>query len=171
MSKPKIAGMVVGLALLVVVVGWASTAPYLSNSGLGRTPGIMIGGTITPAMDDFSPLNDSVRGPLKFKLSGFPPFVNYLSWVGTPDGVITATRPDNGYWASRVRGNPNGWVRFDEETYALQATEIFGDARLPMLEAYGANNGMQMRYDFEGEVVVGQNEPLYTWEVFYWTTR
>ncbi len=32
MSKPKIAGMVVGLALLVVVVGWASTDPYLSNS-------------------------------------------------------------------------------------------------------------------------------------------
>ena len=53
MSKPKIAGMVVGLALLIVVVGWASTAPYLSNSGLGRTPGVMIGGTITPAPNHF----------------------------------------------------------------------------------------------------------------------
>ena len=42
MSKPKIAGMVVGLVLLVAVVGWVSTAPYLSNSGLGRTPGVMI---------------------------------------------------------------------------------------------------------------------------------
>ena len=39
MSKLKIAGVAAGLLLLVVVVGWASTAPYLSNQGLGRTPG------------------------------------------------------------------------------------------------------------------------------------
>ena len=91
MSKLKIAGVAAGLLLLVVVVGWASTAPYLSNQGLGRTPGIFIGGTLTPPLDDFSPLNDSVHGPMMFKLAGFPPFVNYLSWVGMPDGVITAT--------------------------------------------------------------------------------
>ena len=35
------------------------------------------------------------------KQVGFPPLVVYLSRVGTEDGVITATRPDDGYWARR----------------------------------------------------------------------
>ncbi len=142
MSKPKIAGMVVGLVLLVVIVGWASTAPYLSNSGLGRTPGIFIGGTITPALDDFSPLNDSVRGPLLFKLAGFPPFVNNLSWVGMPDGVITATRPDNGYWERRVNANGgDGLLRIGDQTFEMTATEVFGDERLAMMRLWAAKSG------------------------------
>lgn len=28
-----------------------------------------------------------------------------------------------------------------------------------------------MRYDFKGEIIPGTNEPLHTWEVFYWTAR
>ena len=38
-------------------------------------------------------------------------------------------------------------------------------------ENYGAKNGMRMGYDFDGEIVPGVNEPLHTWEVFYWTPR
>ena len=30
---------------------------------------------------------------------------------------------------------------------------------------------MSLGYDFEGEIVPGINEPLHTWEVFYWTPR
>ena len=71
MGKGKIVGSVIGVVLLVGVLAWMFTAPYLSNQGLGRTPGVLIGGTVTPPMADFSPLNDSVRGPLKFKLDGF----------------------------------------------------------------------------------------------------
>jgi hypothetical protein len=63
------------------------------------------------------------------KLSGFPPFVVYLSYAGTPEGVITATRPDGGYWAPRVRdGTGDGWLRFGDETYAMRATEVVDDA-------------------------------------------
>ena len=94
-----------------------------------------------------------------------------IFYASDETGIITATRPDNGYWARRVRENPNGWIRFGDETYALQATEILGDARIPYLESYGGNNRMNMNYDFEGEVIVGVNEPLHTWEVFYWTPR
>ena len=36
---------------------------------------------------------------------------------------------------------------------------------------YGAKNNMPMRYDFKGEIIPGTNEPLHTWEVFYWTAR
>jgi hypothetical protein len=46
-----------------------------------------------------------------------------------------------------------------------------GDARIPYLEKYGAKNNMPMRYDFKGEIIPGTNEPLHTWEVFYWTAR
>ena len=167
MSKPKTAGIVTGLVLLAVVVGWVSTAPYLSNSGLGRTPGVLIGGTITPVMDDFSPLNESVRGPLKFKLAGFPPFVNYLSWVGTPDGVITATRPDNGYWARRVRSNGgDGMLRIGDETFEMTATEIHGDDRIAMMRQWASKSGRTL-----DEPAYPGSEPLRDWKVFFWTPR
>jgi hypothetical protein len=167
MSKPKIAGMVVGLVLLVVVVGWASTAPYLSNTGLGRTPGIIIGGTATPALEDFSPLNDSVQGPLTFKLDGFPPFVNILSWVGSPEGIITATRPDNGYWARRVRSNGgDGLLRIGDQTFSMTATEIHGDDRIAMMTQWAGKSGRTL-----DQPAYPGSEPLGEWKVFFWTPR
>jgi|TARA_B100000586_G_scaffold73126_1_gene51330 hypothetical protein len=100
------------------------------------------------------------------KLSGFPPFVVYLSFVGTPEGVITATRPDGGYWARRVReGRNEGWLRIGDETYAMQATEILGDARIPMLELWSGRTRMPM------DIAVGGPDPLRDWEVFFWTPR
>ena len=107
-GKVKIAA---GVLLLAGIASYVFTAPYPGNQGLQRTPGVIIGGTETPAPDDFSTVND-VGGNLLMKFSGFPPFVIYLSYVGTPEGVITATRPDGGYWAQRVRdGGKDGWLR------------------------------------------------------------
>jgi hypothetical protein len=163
MDNRTIGGIVIGVVLLVGMTGWVSTAPYLSNQGLGRTPGVIIGGTDTPAPSDFTTLNDG-RGPLIMKMSGFPPFVVYLSYAGTPDGVITATRPDGGYWARRVReGTGDGWLRFGDATYAMRAAEVVGDARIPLLEQWSARTGMPM--DSPGP------EPLRDWEVFVWTPR
>jgi hypothetical protein len=163
MNNRTIGGIVVGVLLLVGLTGWASTAPYLSNQGLGRTPGVIIGGTDTAAPSDFTSLNGG-RGPLIMKMSGFPPFVVYLSYAGTPDGVITATRPDGGYWARRVReGTGDGWLRFGDATYAMRAAEVVGDARIPLLEQWSARTGMPM--DSPGP------EPLRDWEVFVWTPR
>ena len=136
MKMQEFAGIAAGVVLLVGVTAWVVTAPYLGNQGLARTPGVILGGTDTPAQSDFTPLNDA-EGPLIMKLSGFPPFVVYLSYAGTPEGVITATRPDGGYWARHVRdGTGDGWLRFGDETYAMRATEVLGDARLPMLEKW-----------------------------------
>ena len=163
MDKRAITGTAVGVLLLFGVAGWAFTAPYLGNEGLARTPGVIIGGVDTPAPSDFTPLND-LRGPLIMKMAGFPPFVVYLSYAGTPDGVITATRPDGGYWARRVReGTGDGWLRFGDETYAMRAVEVVGDARIPLLEQWSARTGMPM--DAPGP------EPLRDWEVFVWTPR
>ena len=64
---------------------------------------VRIGGTDTLAPNDFGTVND-VGVNLSMKLGGFPPFVVYLSYVGTPEGVITATRgraamlASNGPW-------------------------------------------------------------------------
>jgi hypothetical protein len=91
---------------------------------------------LLPPPRDFSSLND-VGTNLIMKLDGFPPFVVYLAYVGTPEGVITGTRPDGGYWPQRVReGRNEGWMRIGDDTFAIQATEILGDARLPMLELW-----------------------------------
>ena len=69
------------------------------------------------------------------KLSGFPPFVTYLFWVGTPEDVISASRPDGGYWSKRLQGsNSNGLLRIGDSTYKMIATEIFCDERLAMME-------------------------------------
>tara|TARA_B100000809_G_scaffold16104_1_gene14439 strand:+ start:6088 stop:6576 length:489 start_codon:yes stop_codon:yes gene_type:complete len=157
----KIVMIVTGVVLLGGIVGWIATAPYVGNTGLSRTPGVILGGTDTPAPSDLSTLGE--RGRLLMKLAGFPPMVNYLTYAGTPEGVITATRPDGGYWARRVRdGDGHGWLRIGDATYAMQATEVLGDARLPMLELYGGRP-LQM----EG----GGPEPLRDWEVFFWTPR
>jgi hypothetical protein len=160
-----IVGIATGFVLLVGVAAWMFTAPYLGNEGLSRTPGVILGGADTPAPSDFTPLNDA-PGPLIMKLSGFPPFVVYLSYSGTPEGVITATRPDGGYWARRVRdGTGDGWLRFGDETFAMRATEVLGDERISMLEKWSARTGMPM------DTPVGGPEPLRDWEVFFWTPR
>jgi len=164
-SKGSVAAIIAAGALMVAVLSWVFTAPYPGNTGWQRTPGVRLGGTEAPAPSDFTHLND-VPGNLIAKFAGFPPFVIYLSYVGTPDGVITATRPDGGYWARRVReGRPDGWLRFGAETYAMTATEVLGDARLPMLEKYSARTGLPM------DRAVGGPDPLRDWEVFFWTSR
>ena len=160
-GKLNIAVTATLMVLLIGVASWVYTAPYAGNQGLQRMPGVRIGGTETPAPNDFSTVNDGAN--LLMKQGGFPPLVIYLSYVGTPEGVITATRPDGGYWAQRVRdGDGHGWLRIGDATYAMRATEVLGDARLPMLELYGGRP-LQM----EG----GGPEPLRDWEVFFWTPR
>ena len=78
--------------------------------------------------------------------------------------MITATRPDGGYWAQRVRdGTGDGWLRFGDETYAMHATEVLGDARLPMLEKWGGGRPL--------DTGLPGTEPLRDWEVFFWTPR
>ena len=162
LNIPIIAAIVV---LMTGALSYVYTAPYPGNEGLSRTPGVRIGGADTAPPRDFSLLND-VAGNLIMKLSGFPPFVVYLSFVGTPEGVITATRPDGGYWAQRVReGRNEGWLRIGDETYAMQATEILGDARIPMLELWSGRTRMPM------DIAVGGPDPLREWEVFFWTPR
>lgn len=167
MSKRKIAGIASAVIVLAVILGWAFTAPYLSNQGLGRLPGIYLGGTPTPALDDFSSLNGNVQGPLMMKQAGFPPFVNYLSWVGTPDGVITATRPDGGLWAQRVRDDGgDGWLRIGDSTFTMRAIEIQGEERLEMMAQWAAKAGRTL-----DEPLYEGSEPLRDWEVFFWVPR
>ena len=161
----RIAKIATGVLLLIGTASYVYTAPYPGNQGLQRTPGVRIGGTVTPAPDDFSTVND-VSGNLLMKFSGFPPFVIYLSYVGTPEGVITATRPDGGYWAQRVRdGGKDGWLRIGDARYAMQATEIVGDARMQKLELYSDKTRMPL------DIAVGGPEPLRDWGVFLWTPR
>lgn len=167
MSKGKISGIAAAAVIVAGILGWMFTAPYLSNEGLGRTPGIIIGGTLTEPPEDFTPLNDRYAGPLMMKQAGFPPLVIYLSWVGTPDGVITATRPDNGYWARRVRERGgDGLLRIGDATYEMTATEILDERRLPMMSQWAANAGRTL-----DEPLYPGSEPLREWEVFFWTPR
>ena len=70
-----------------------------------------------------------------------------------------------------MRSNPDGWMRVGDRTYAVRAREIVGEARQPYLQAYADKYNRPMGYDFAGEIVTGVNEPIYTWEVFYWTGR
>ncbi len=162
-SKTKKISLTVLVLLIIAATYYVFTAPYT------RTAGVRIGGTLTPPPSDWNTVNG--RGVGQIKTGGFPPFVVNMIYSTDEGGIITATRPDGGYWAKRARIEPNGYIRVGDETFAMKATEIFGDARIPYLESYGANNNMPMRYDFDGEIIRGQNEPLHTWEVFYWTPR
>ena len=108
----------IGLLLAGGAISYIYTAPYSGNAGLSRMPGVRIGGNMVEPPDDFSVFND-VGTNLIMKLDGFPPFVVYLAYVGTPEGVITGTRPDGGYWPQRVRdGRNEGWLLIGDETFA-----------------------------------------------------
>ena len=83
-----------------------------------------------------------------------------------PEGIITATRPDGGYWAQRIRdGQPDARFRIGDAVYEVTAREITGDARIPYLEKWSAKGGMPM------DIAVGGPDPLRDWEVFLWTAR
>jgi hypothetical protein len=166
MSKLKMAGIAAGAVVIVAIVGWVSTAPYLSNQGLGRLPGFIIGGTLTPALDDFTPLNN-IPGPMMMKQEGFPELVVYLSFVGTPTGIISATRPDAGYWGERVkeRGG-DGWLRVGDQTFAMTAQQVVDGRRLVMMEQWAAKSGRTL-----DEPLYNGSEPLREWEVYFWEPR
>ena len=167
MSKGKLAGMITAAIVVIAILGWAFTAPYLSNQGLGRLPGIYLGGTLTEPLDDFSVLNGQIQGPMLMKQAGFPPFVNYLSWVGAPGGVISATRPDGGLWAQRVRDDGgDGWLRIGDQTFAMRAIEILDERRLPMMAQWAEKAGRTL-----DEPLYPGSEPLREWEVFFWVPR
>ena len=164
MSKKTRLCLILGAVIVVAATSYVFTAPY------ERFPGVRLGGELTPPRADWNTVND--HDVVWLKLAGFPPFVIRIVYSTDDGGIVTATRPDGGYWAGRVRGGrADGWIRLGDATYAVTATEILGEERIPHLENYGAKNGMRMGYDFDGEIIPGANEPLHTWEVFYWTAR
>ena len=167
MSKMQLTGVSIGVLLFVVLFGWIFSAPYLSNQGLGRTPGFIIGGTLTEPLDDFSVLEGAVQGPLIMKQAGFPPFSFYLSWVAEEDGIITATRPDGGYWEQRVydRGG-DGWLRIGDQTFAMEASLVEGAEGLRMMERWASKSGRSL-----DEALYEGSEPLREWKVFFWRPR
>ena len=167
MSKIRLSIGLGGLILLIGLLGWIFTAPYLGNEGLARTPGIILGGKPTLPPEDFRPLFENFPGPLLMKQKGFPPFVNYLSWVGVSNGVITATHPDGALWAQRIRDrNGDGWLRIGDKNYAMEAVEIFGEERIPMMEQWAAMVGITLDDSlYEG------GAPLREFEVFFWKPR
>ena len=77
MASVRNISVAVGILIILILFGWIFTAPYLSNQGLGRTPGLIIGGTLTDAPADFTIHND-LRGPLKFKPEGFSPIFRII---------------------------------------------------------------------------------------------
>lgn len=178
-KKPSIATITTMMVFVVFAMSYIYTAPYTGNEGLSRMPGVRIGGTLTAAPEDFSSLND-IGTNLIMKLDGFPPFVVYLAYIGTTEGVITGTRPDGGYWPQRVReGRNEGWLRIGDETFAMQAVEIVGDARLPMLELWlpRAAESRRAIAQAAGETLPARNsssdrsESQLLPEIFLWTPR
>jgi hypothetical protein len=57
-------------------------------------------------------------------------------------------------------------LRIGDRTYAMTATEVLGDARLPMLQLWAGSPNADI-----SQPLAGVGEPLNTWEVFFWTPR
>ena len=160
----KTIAIVAGVVL--AVAAWVFTAPYPGNTGWQRTPGVIIGGELTEAPSDLTNLAEDQRGTMMMKLDGFPPFSIYINYALTPDYVISATRPDGGYWAQRVRDRGgDGLLRFGDNTYEMTATEVTGEDRLPLLELWGG--GPESLDSLGGP----GRDPLRDWEVFLWRAR
>ena len=136
MTDRQIESITLAAVAAIMVLVYVFVTPW------NRIAGVRIGGVPTPPPVDWRTVDD--QRVIQLKTGGFPPFVVNVVYAGAEDGVITATRPDGGYWARQARANPDGWLRIGDATYAMRATEILGDDRLPLLEAYGGKNGMRM---------------------------
>ncbi len=155
------AGIAIGALLAIAAVVYVFVAPY------NRTPGIRLGGSLTAAPRDWSTVNGEQL--LQLKPDGFPPFVINIWYVGTPGGVITATKPDGGYWAQRVRSNPNATVRIGNAAYKVKAREILDyPQRKEMLAAYAAKYNPKNTGTMTLENLAN---PTLPWEVFVWTPQ
>jgi hypothetical protein len=159
-SKKQIAGITLGVILVVAATTYTLVMPY------NRIAGIRIGGTLTAPPPDFAAAFKRSVGQIK--TGGFPPFVVNVSLVPSKEGVITSTRPDGGYWSQRARIAPNGYVRSGDSTFAMKATEVLDDAKIPHLTAMF---GPDMNRRLSGGVIIGESEPVGEWQVFLWTPR
>ncbi len=159
-SKMQVAGLAFGALLVVAATTYVFVAPY------NRIAGVRIGGTITPPPADFAAVYKRATGMIK--TGGFPPFVVNVSLVPFKDGFITSTRPDGGYWATRARIAPEGYVRIGDATFAMAATEVTGDAKKPYLQAMF---GPDLSRRLSGGVIIGESEPVGEWQLFLWTPR
>lgn len=159
-GKMKVAGLAFAAGLVVAATTYVFTAPYT------RTAGVRIGGRTTLPPADFT--TEFKGGVGLIKTGGFPPFVVRVVLVPFKEGFITATRPDGGYWSKRARLVPDGYVRMGDATFAMKATEMLGDEKLPYLQAWG---GPDLDRRLSGGVIIGESEPLREWQVFLWTPR
>jgi hypothetical protein len=160
-GKAKQAGIALGTLLAVAAVVFVFVTPY------NRTPGVRLGGTLSGAPTDWRLVNDMQL--MQLKPAGLPPFVVNVWYVGTADGVITATRPDGGYWGRRVRANPNARVRIGDVAYEVTARQVLEhDERRAMLSRYVDKYGLE---DVPGMRLEDLANPSRPWEVFFWTAR
>ncbi len=158
--KKQVAGVAVIILLVIAAITYPFVTPY------NRIAGIRIGGTLTAPPADFTTAFKRSVGQLK--TGGFPPFVVNVSLVPFTGGFITSTRPDGGYWAQRARLAPNGYVRSGDSTFAMKATEVVGEAKIPYLTAMF---GPDMSRRLSGGVIIGESEPVGEWQLFLWTPR
>ncbi len=160
-SMARRAGIALGALLAIGAVAFVFVTPY------NRTPGVRLGGALTAAPSDWSTVNTTRL--MQLKPDGFPPFVVNIWFVGTPDGVITATRPDGGYWAKRVRANPNATVRIGHAAYKVKAREVVEYAqRKELLAAYVGKYNLAK---VPGMTLDDLADPALPWEVFVWTPQ
>jgi len=159
-SRKSIAGIALAAILVVAATVYVFATPY------NRIAGVRIGGTLTAPPEDFTTAYPRTIG--KLKTGGFPPFVVHVSLVPVKAGFITSTRPDGGYWSTRARIAPEGYVRHGNATFAMKATEITGEEKKPYIQAmYGPDLNRRL----SGGVIIGESEPVGEWQVFLWTPR
>jgi len=160
-GKARKAGIALGVFLVIAAVVLVFVTPY------NRTPGVRLGGSLTEAPSDWRAVNGERL--MQLKPDGFPPFVVNIWFVGTPDGVITATRPDGGYWGRRVRADPNARVRIGDAAYQVKAREVLEPGeRKEMLAGYVSKYNLQK---VPGMTLDDLANPALPWEVFFWTPR
>ncbi len=169
-TKASKAWISLGGVLAIAAITYVFVTPY------NRTPGVRLGGTLTAPPADWSSLNierqpgqTSLQAQLmQLKPDGFPPFVVNVWFVGTPTGVISATRHDGGYWGERVHANPNATIRIGDAAYEVTAREVVDEAeRREMGAAYVRKYKLEKVPGMTADDLANPS----LWEIFFWTPR
>lgn len=104
------------LAIIVVV-----PALSFAYGPIGPYPGLLIGGTSSPGLDDWTVLD--AEGELLIETRTSFPYVVTINYLATNRGLyVVGLR--NSVWRNRIRANPDVRIRVVESTYEMRAYEV-----------------------------------------------
>ena len=162
-SVARVAGTALGIGLIVGLAYYVFTAPYT------RFPGVRIGGTLTAPPRGLDDAERRKSGPVETRR--LPALCHSRLVCAGAEGHHHRHPSRQWLLGEACPCQPRRLAAHRRPDVCAERAGSTWRGADALSRKYGAKYKMPMGYDFKGEIIAGTNEPLHTWEVFYWTPR